>query len=236
MASNNKGRWLLESLWSLFNQGYRPMEIVICDNGSMDNSIDIIKLFEGPENYKTIFKDEPIGVAKAFNLCLSISSGEYIMMLSADDLLKPDHVTLLMEAVNRYPDADIIYGDLEVIDGNGSLVTRTSVADGYKHIKEKCSISHAAGVTKKAVYDEIGGYDESLKMSIDWDFILRAIKAGKKLQYCGETGYQWRRIPGSDQITMKYGFQSQERRESHSRIRRKHGLEGPCQCGCGATP
>jgi glycosyltransferase involved in cell wall biosynthesis len=236
MASYNKGQWLLESLWSLFNQTYHPVEVVVCDNGSTDDSRSILESFEGPDNYKLIYKDEAIGVARAFNLCLSVSSGEYVVMLAADDLLKPDHISLLMDAVAKYPEADVIYGDLEVIDKSGTLKAKCSAANGYESIRDKCSIGHTASITRKATYDEIGGYDELLKMSIDWDFLLRAIRDGKKFQYCGETGYQWRRILDSDQITMKYGMGSQERRESHSLIRRRYGLSGACQCGCGAVP
>jgi len=234
VVSHNKGRWLPDCLRSLINQTYRPMEIVVCDNGSTDNSPEIIRSFDGAMQFKSIFKDEALGVAKAFNLCLSFASGEYIVMLGADDVAKPNHVELLMGAANKHPEADLIYGDIEVIDGNGAYVKKSSAADGLKHIWNRCSIGHATGATKRTLFEEIGGYDESLKMSIDWEFILRAIKAGKNLFYCGETGYRWRRIKGSDQITMKYGLRSKERIEAHSYIRRKHSLVGSCQCGCGA--
>lgn len=234
VISYNKGRWLLDCLWSIFSQTYRPMEIVICDNGSTDNSVDIIQSFDGISNFKTIFKKEALGVSKAFNLCLSVSSGEYVATLGADDIAKPEHIGLLMKAVDVHPETDMIYGDIEIIGDDGRLVRKVNGKESLKNINDRCSIGHATGVTKLSVYREIGGYDESLKMSADWEFILRAIKAGKKLFYCGQTGYQWRRIQGGDQITMKYGLKSKERTESHSYIRKKYGLPGPCKCGCGA--
>jgi hypothetical protein len=89
-------------------------------------------------------------------------------------------------------------------------------------------------VVKKTVYDELGGYDEGLVSSVDWEFIVRLLKAGKEAVYAGVSGYRWRRHGTS--MTARFNLSSETRKKSHSYIRVKHGLVGPCKCGCGALP
>ncbi len=235
VVSHNKGKWLEKCIMSILAQTYPPAEIIICDNGSTDQSPEIVRGFEGLPNVKYIFRPEALGVSRAINLDLSNATGEYVAMLGADDVARPNHLELVMGAAITDPSIDVVFGDLEEIDVNGKVVRYVSAAKGLESIYDFCSVGHATGVTKKAVYDEIGGYDEKLGMSVDWEFILRALKAGKKIVYCGKTGYQWRRFPGSDQITIKNGAGSEVRRNSHAYIRQKYNLSGPCRCGCGAV-
>lgn len=234
VQSYNKGRWVLDCLWSIFSQSYRPIEVIVCDNGSQDQSVEIIKRFEGIPWFHAMYYPEPLGIGKAFNLTLAEAKGEYIAMLGADDVVKPNHLELIMNVALANPNADVLFGDLEEIDAYGAFIRKVNVSKGLDSIYDFCSIGHATGVTKKATFDEIGGYDEMLKMSVDWEFILRALKAGKKFLYTGEGGYQWRRFSGSEQVTVKNGGKSEVRVQSHTYVRTKYGLKGLCKCGCEA--
>lgn len=234
VVNYGKGRWVLDCLWSIFSQSYRPIEVVVCDNGSKDQSVEIIKRFEGVPWFHTMYYPEPLGIGKAFNLALFEAKGEYIAMLGSDDVAKPDHLELVMNIALANPDADILYGDIEEINAFGEFKKRVNVAKGLDHIYNYCSVGHSTGVTKKKTFDEIGGYDETLEMSVDYEFILRALELKKKFLYTRECGYQWRRFPGSDQVTIKNGGKSEVRVKCHSFIRKKYNLKGLCQCGCGA--
>jgi glycosyltransferase involved in cell wall biosynthesis len=231
----NKGRWLAECLWSLFSQTYRPIEVIICDNGSIDQSGDIIHVFKELPNFFSFYFPEPIGVAKAFNLCLSQAKGEYVLALGADDLIEPNHLEEIMKVVFANPDVDIFYGGITMIDEVGEVIKVYMEEKGMETIYDRCSVGHTTGVTKKSVYDEIGGYDENLEMSVDWEFILRALANNKKFLHTGRCGYRWRRFSGSDQLTMKNRGDSEIRKRTHSYIRWKYNLPGKCGCGCEAT-
>lgn len=229
----NKGPYLAECIWSALSQTYRPCEIVVYENGSTDQSLFQLQAFSNMPNVKILTSPSPVGVAAAVNHCLSNATGEYIILLGSDDRITPDHVMLLMTKTKEHPDADIIYGDLEEIDKDGKVTRYISAIDGMKTIYDHCSIGHAMSIVKKAVYNEIGGYDEILEMSVDWEFILRALKIGKQFQYAGKTGYQWRRLKDGDSLSIRYGGNSETRKWCHFYIRTKYQLEGPCGCGCG---
>ena len=232
VASHNKGRWLASCLWSIFNQSYRPIETVVCDNGSTDQSEALIRVFESAPGFKCLFHPEALGVSRAINACLEKATGEYVGMLGADDEARPDFVEGLMRVAFSEPDADMIFGDLEEIDEAGKVTGYGSAAGGFGTIFDRCSIGHASSVVKKSVYNELGGYDENLKSSVDWEFIVRLLKAGKRAVYSGTSGYRWRRHAAT--MTRMFGLSSETRKNSHSYIRRKHGLSGKCSCGCGA--
>lgn len=95
---------LEETLRSLANQSYKPLEVIIIDDGSVDRSIEIINEFlERHGNWK-VWRTKNLGVACARNLGLSHSKGDYILFLDGDDLFREDFLLKVMRATNNKPD------------------------------------------------------------------------------------------------------------------------------------
>lgn len=93
----NAEKYIERALKSLINQSYKNIEILCIDDGSKDNSYNIIKEFKD-ERIK-LFKQENSGPAKARNVGLSNSKGEYIMFCDADDWYEPDMCELMLETI-----------------------------------------------------------------------------------------------------------------------------------------
>jgi glycosyltransferase involved in cell wall biosynthesis len=102
----NSQEWITETLRSAMGQTWDHKEIVIVDDGSTDQTLAIARQFES-ENVH-VFSQKNQGAAAARNKALSISKGEYIQWLDADDLLAPDKIARQMEALDQPPNKAIL--------------------------------------------------------------------------------------------------------------------------------
>ena len=124
VTSYNYDKYISETLNSLINQTYKNIEIIVMDDGSSDNSINIIKNYQKQDpRIKLIThpNNENKGLAFSVKTAIENASGEYIAFCESDDYFKLDHVEKKIKYINKYPDADIIinkpmmFGDSEKI-------------------------------------------------------------------------------------------------------------------------
>ncbi|MFV8466282.1 glycosyltransferase family 2 protein [Flavobacterium sp. LB1P62] len=186
----NQEDYVLESLFSVINQNYPAVELIIVDDYSTDNSKAVIEKWglNYPE-IQFISNETNLGNTKSFNKALKKATGEYIIDLAADDVLLPNCITSQIYAFKNttYKNIGIVYGNVELITAKGKFdayyfpvdsfqkvitpritgVIYTSVLSGGDSI---CSVS---AMIKKTVFDHLDGYDETLGYE-DLDFWIRA--------------------------------------------------------------
>lgn len=186
----NHAEFVIESLESVLNQTHANVELIIADDFSTDNSVQVIEnwLKNHPE-IPFLANHQNIGNTKTFNQCLKIAKGEYIIDLAADDLLKSDCIANQLKgfAESTYENVGLIYGNAELITEKGAFIKDYFATDSNrKRIKSQptgdiyigllngnnnlCSIS---GLVKREVFDKLNGYDESLAYE-DYDLWIRA--------------------------------------------------------------
>jgi glycosyltransferase involved in cell wall biosynthesis len=95
----NAQEWLAESLRSALEQTWEPKEIIVVDDGSKDQTLAIARQFESKQ--VRVVSQENQGAAAARNKCFSLSQGQYIQWLDADDLLGPDKISRQMEVLSQ---------------------------------------------------------------------------------------------------------------------------------------
>ena len=239
MPNYNKGPYLKEAVDSVIRQTVPNWELIICDNGSTDHSDMVIRQYRENPKIKALWYPQALGSAVALNKCFEASTGNFIKRLDSDDRMKSYCLNQLLKGFALCPGADGVYGDIDEIDVDGRFKKYCQVPDdAQRQIFDKCVISNQGlMVTRKAVLS-IGGFDEKIVLSEDWDFIISLIKAGSKLVCIGETGAEWRIVPDAKHVQSKtriYPLGSMVRSSDHAYIRHKHNLRGPCLCGCGAT-
>ena len=186
----NHQEYILESLFSVINQDYPCIELIIVDDCSTDNSKAIIEKWklDFPKT-QFIVNRTNLGSTKSFNKALKNSNGDYIIDLAADDVLLPHCVSSQIKAFKNtaYKNVGIVYGNVELITEKGNfksiyfpvnhhkkVVTPRLTGDIYESVLAggdcMCSVS---SMVKKSVYDTLNGYDESLVYE-DLDFWIRA--------------------------------------------------------------
>ena len=186
----NHEAFVVESLDSVINQIYSPIQLIIIDDFSTDNSKTIIEnwLQKHPE-IEFIINDSNLGITKSFNKALKQAKGEYIIDLAADDVLFPDCVLTQINAFKNSPfkNLGVVYGNAEVISENGSfdsfyfpvdsqkrVIQKRITGDIYKNVLSNFhSVCSVSAMIKKNILDSLEGYDESLAYE-DLDFWIRA--------------------------------------------------------------
>lgn len=186
----NHEKFVLESLYSVLNQDYTPIELIIVDDFSIDNSRLVIEkwLIDYPE-IQFIANERNLGNTKSFNKALRLAKGDFIIDLAADDVLLPNCVSLQLKSFkeSNYKNLGIVYGNAELINENGSFNSYYFPVDSCKKTIEKRatgdiylsvlsggnSICSVSSMTKKTVFDSLNGYDENLAYE-DLDFWIRA--------------------------------------------------------------
>jgi glycosyltransferase involved in cell wall biosynthesis len=120
----NYGRFIGEAIESALAQTYDQTEIVVVDDGSTDNSLDVIAGYD--QRIRVVAKENG-GQASAFNAGFAASKGEIICFLDSDDLFLPDKVDRVVEVLNRYPQAGWCFNRLRIFgEGTGNPTSNRS--------------------------------------------------------------------------------------------------------------
>lgn len=170
----NKAHTIVNTLRSVVNQTYRDFEIVIIDDGSTDNSVEIIqKNFHDPRF--RIISQTNAGVSSARNRGVSEATGEYIAFLDGDDEWHPEYLEYICKGIARYPGAGMLCtGGL----GTSILSSRISYSVAKKYIgkitklnffENPAVLSHTSRtVVKKKVFMAAGGFPIKMRCCEDY--------------------------------------------------------------------
>jgi len=120
VPSFNQGRFIRETIASCLNQDYRPLEVLVMDGGSKDETVDVLRSFVAPE---LRWRSEPDhGVADAVNKGIAAAAGDILTIQSSDDVFLPGAVAAAVDAFRANPGAGLVYGDVELIDEDSRLI------------------------------------------------------------------------------------------------------------------
>lgn len=190
----NAERWLNEAIDSCLAQSYQPVEIVVIDDGSTDNSLDIIKSYQSSSlrraDQSFIFETGPNrGGNYARNRGFTLSRGQYIQFLDADDYLLPEKIEKQVDFLDR-TGADAVYGDWRhQYHHDDGTVELDSVKFSASQPDILCSllsgwwVSPACLLFRRSAVEASGGWDESLSVGQDRDFFLAVVMSGAKVRY-----------------------------------------------------
>ena len=103
----NREKYLAEAIESVLAQTYRPIEVIVVDDGSTDGSADIAKRFGSPVRY---YFQPNSGAGAARNRGIAVARGSFLAFLDSDDLWVEDKLTHQMAAFERHSDVDIVSG------------------------------------------------------------------------------------------------------------------------------
>ena len=196
----NGAGWLRDSIESIWNQTERDFELIVIDNGSTDESLDIAKSYEGRPNYTLICNDRNTGFSHAVNQGIAIARGEYVVLFNNDAFAEPQWLAELIRTAEQDPKIFAVsslmlrYYEPELADDAGDYVTLLGFAckrgDGLRAARytKPCRVFSACGgaaLYRKSILEEIGVFDELFFAYYeDVDLSWRANNFGYKNVYC----------------------------------------------------
>lgn len=177
----NCALFLNRAIDSVFDQTYMNIEIIVVDDGSTDNTRDIVADYR---RYITYIYQENSGLAGARNTGIESAKGDYIAFLDADDCYSKYNIETKISFIENNPYVDWVYSDWDYLDEQRNFIERGSTRWSYrnKNIKDNLFkellynrnfISPCTVVIKKSVLKEVGCFDPMVICQEDWDLWLR---------------------------------------------------------------
>jgi glycosyltransferase involved in cell wall biosynthesis len=186
----NHGQFLRETLTSVLNQTYANWECIMVDNDSNDNTKEIANEFVKSDNRFRYFHQSNSGVSSARNVAVSKSKGKYILPLDSDDKIGPGYIMDAIAILDSKPDVKIVYCEAELF-GEASGKWNLPAFSMKTMLMENCIFCTA--LYRQIDFDKSGGYNELMKTGFeDWDFWLRLLKDGGKVEIIPKTYFYYR--------------------------------------------
>jgi glycosyltransferase involved in cell wall biosynthesis len=225
----NGEKYLAEAIESVSGQTYQNWELIIVNDASTDFSQEIAEQYvKKDKRIKLINHAENKYRAGALNTGIKKAKGKYISFLDADDLYLKNKTERQVEFLEKNPEIDLVYGDMEVFDDKGKKylqnsiefkkdprdilleVSEKEIAPGTSAFSILCYKNEPKGIPgcsvmiRKKVFDEVC-FDENLKTSQDYDLWFQIIGRGYKIARFPILTYRYRHHP--DQITVTKNFE-----------------------------
>lgn len=173
IPSFNYGKYLDGAIQSVLNQTYRNFELILVNYGSTDDTALVMERYR---DRATILNIPNKDVGNARNSGIDVASGKYILCLDADDILNP---TFLEETVLLANDDLIVATECQYFgDRNGYGMPVVANLDTFKDMN--CVL--CCSLFPKTMWTKIGGFDETMDKLEDWDFWLRGVGVGYKVE------------------------------------------------------
>lgn len=222
----NVERFLSETLESALNQNFKDYEILIVNDGSTDDTKNIIDFYAKKDKRIRRINQENRGVSAARNRLLEESKGEFLIELDADDRLYPNSLEKVIDYFERNPDFRMVYTDNNEINENGQVVKTSNKKELHAQFNELILHHHFPGHLKAFRKSKIKRckFDVNLPKSEDYDFLLKVIMKDYpnfKMGYISEILYDYRKtLNGLDKNVKSY---SATILEKHTRENKVYG-------------
>lgn len=183
-VSYNSAATIEDTIKSVLGQTHQDIEYIIVDGVSKDNTLGIVKKYEG--KIARLVSEPDKGIYDAMNKGVALATGDIIGIINSDDLYASPEVIKKVVGAFAQKEVDAVYGDLIYVDRNNTAkVVRRWPAGEFKHAKLQSGWipPHPSVFVKRAVYERCGSFNIKFKIAADYEFMLRCIKNGIEFSY-----------------------------------------------------
>jgi len=194
----NYVKYVATAVDSALAQTYPNFEVIVSDNCSTDGAWELLNERYGTNPRVRLYQNEQnVGMARNFDRLLQLARGTYVMCLSSDDFLFPQHLTQLAEVFAREPQLDVVYCNAYFAHENGTVYTTRAMpgqfpvdfVDARDELVEEfttvCPVCFPCALFKREVLQEPGLCGDPLngQDARDWELIIRLALANKRFAY-----------------------------------------------------
>jgi glycosyltransferase involved in cell wall biosynthesis len=184
----NRARFLPAAVASVLSQTFGDFELIIVDDGSEDNTPDVLKPFLADRRVRYVYQENK-GQSHARNLALKQATGDFIAFLDSDDVWARDKLEKQLAVFRANSEVDIVHGDEATINEQGSVVSlqnmRRYSGRITRYLLADNSVSITTALVRRRCFDEMGGFDTSVGVADDYELWLR-FSAKYRFQYIPE--------------------------------------------------
>ena len=172
ISAYNSERFLAAALDSVFAQDYRPIEVIVVDDGSTDNTRSIAEAYD-PVQY--IHQQNQGRPGATRNTGVRAATGELLAFLDADDLWLPRKLSTQVNYLLEHLEVGLLFTLMRVVLEEG--VGWPRYLNRERHAGEPICYLPSAWMVRRAVFDTVGYFDSTYRTADDWDWILRTREA-----------------------------------------------------------
>lgn len=208
----NGEKYVRESIESILSQTYRDFELIIVDDGSSDNTREVISQYEGEYSFlKVVYHSGNKGVSAAKNSGIAVSSGEFLVFAAADDIQEKERLGVSIKVLEENPDLDMVFVDCQMIDAEGTFLNRRK---GYPEgMTSKNAVLYQfkrnylwSGLVMLRKTPDIW-FDETIPNAVDYELFLRMLLKGATLRIVNSPLLRYRvhenNISGNAKVSAK---------------------------------
>jgi len=174
VPSFNQGRFIRRTLESIFAQDYRPLEVIVIDGASTDETVSVLREFEAHPELQWVSEPDS-GVVEAVNKGFARASGELGGIQSSDDFYLPGAISAAVDALLAQPELAFVFGDIAKVDADGVELSRSQLApyslEGV--LTFETWIPQPSTFFRMDLAKRLGGWREEVPYAADTDLWLR---------------------------------------------------------------
>jgi glycosyltransferase involved in cell wall biosynthesis len=182
VPSFNAAPYLRAAIESVLGQSFEDFELVISDDASDDATPEVCAAFTD-SRLRVVRSEQRLGQSGNWNRCVELATGEYVILLHADDELAPDYLARAVATLDDNPDLGLVHCAAEHIDTAGRPLVIQSLFDSdtvdrddviLRHLLlDGCVINPAGVLVRRRVYDEAGPFTDKIVWGVDWHMWIR---------------------------------------------------------------
>lgn len=203
MPVKNAGNWLSDTIQSLLSQSFDNWELISVDDHSTDDSITVLREFASRDNRIQIIKNDGTGIIPALQLGLSLTRGEFITRMDADDIMPKDRLKTMVKALDASEPKTVVTGLVQyfpepVSEGYRSyqqwINNRVHEQDHFDYIYRECVVASPNWMVRTDDIKKYGQWNE-LSYPEDYDMVFKWLANGFSIKGINTTTLLWREHP-----------------------------------------
>ena len=197
MGIYNCANTLDEAIESIMSQTYSNWQMIMCDDGSVDDTYSVANKYveQCPDKFVLIKNDKNRGLNYTLNHCLKYADGDYIARMDGDDISLPTRFEKEVEFLNNNPKYSIVSCQMVYFDDEGDFrISKDNGEPAISQFAKGTPFCHAPCMVRREAYMAINGYTESVKRLRveDWDLWVRMYEKGYRGYRINEPLYKMR--------------------------------------------
>lgn len=178
---------------SVLSQTYSNFELIIIDDASTDDTGTIIDSYRDCPQVRIYHNSTNLGVARNWNLGVTLCRGDFIVRLDADDFYRADFLEKILDVFQQYPETEMVFTGVNLIYGDGSTTAVLPYQDSWvspgtdflPDLLRICHVRSPAACVKRTCYERLGGVIDEMRVHEDWEFWVR-VTANCQIGYISE--------------------------------------------------
>lgn len=166
-----------DAIESILDQTYDDFELLVVDDGSTDDTIDIVRSFDD-SRIRLHRRDEDDGLAAALNFGIEKSEGKYVARQDADDVSRPTRLATQVDYLEMSPSVDLVGTGAKIVGPSGGSRGKRNVLQEVEksNLEEKNHFIHGSIVTRRSALEAVDGYDTNFEYTEDYDLWMRMVE------------------------------------------------------------